>query len=109
LLVILRRESDLKLFSDAWFVSFAITILVAMNAGAFVLCFRRKKFICLFILCELASLILFFHQVYILVDEAPLIIKGSYRTVALVCIGMQLGRVLLFIIELLIIVFRLKY
>jgi len=43
-----------------------------MNAGAFVLCFRRKKYVCLFFLCEIASLVLFAAQIYIILDEKRL-------------------------------------
>ena len=66
-MIIIRIKSELELFNDPWFVSFAIVTLIAMNAGAFLLCFRRKKYICVFVLCELVSLVLFFSQVYLIV------------------------------------------
>ena len=59
LLTFVRAESNLILFQDVWFVAYAIVTLVAINAGSFVLCFRRRKYVCLFFCCELASLVLF--------------------------------------------------
>lgn len=111
MLAVIRSVSGKGVFSEAWFVAFAIVTLVAMNAGAFVLCFRRRKYVCLFTLCELASFVLFAHQIYELMDSDARneIQKGSLKHVVLVCSILLLSRLFFFICQSLIIVFRLKY
>lgn len=110
-LAVIRGKSGSGIFEGTWFVAFAIVTLIAMNAGAFVLCFRRKKYVCLFALCELASFILFAFEVYTLITsgEAKKLTKGSLRNVTITSSAMILSRFLLFIVQSLIIIFRLKY
>ena len=57
----LEKNEDL---GDLWFVAFAAVTLVTINFGGMVLCFRRKKYVCLFATCELIYLVLFSIQMY---------------------------------------------
>lgn len=114
LLTYIRIESDLELFKNVWYLSFAITTLVGMNAGSFVLCFRRKKYVCLSFLCELASLVLFAIQIYLFIEEGTLVKnvekkKADLRILVFISSGLVLGRLLLFIFQIFFILFRLKY
>ena len=68
LLMYLRIKSDLGVFSDAWIISFTVAVFLSVNAGSFILCFRAKKYVCLFVLGELASIVLFSIQFYLLID-----------------------------------------
>jgi len=54
---IIRMEMDLA--GNALFVAFTIVTLVTINCGSIVLCFRRKKYVCLFTLFELAYMVLY--------------------------------------------------
>ena len=72
LISIIRIETEMELFEDIYFVCYGVITLIGMNAGAFVLCFRRKKFVFLFVLCELAAFVLFSYQVYIMVEQKKL-------------------------------------
>lgn len=67
LLGFIRVDKELELLSDFWFIAFAIVTVVTINCGGMVLCFRRKKYVCLFALCELLHLILYAAQMYIFV------------------------------------------
>ena len=69
---------------------------------------------CLFFLCELASLVVFSIQIYLLVDEGSLLedaatAKADLRIFALICSALVLVRTLFFILQMLLIFFRLKY
>ena len=70
-LVFLTRQgtSSLPLDRDFVFLAFALVTLVAINCGAMVLCFRRKKYICLASLAEMGHLILFAFLVFRIIGE----------------------------------------
>lgn len=69
MLAYIRIKSDLQLFKNIWFVSYSIVTLVAIHAGFAILCFRQKKCVCLFLMTELASLMLFAVQIYMFIDD----------------------------------------
>ena len=99
------------MFGDAWIICFTVAVFLAINSGGFLLCFRAKKYICLFVVGELASLILFSIQFYMLIDQGDQekvnggpdsvtnsIRKGDLQIYGLVCVGLMLLRCFLFII-----------
>ena len=121
LLVAIRGMSQQGLLSDIEFVTFFFVTLATINFGAMVLCFRRKKFVLLFFVCEIVYLVLFAAQIFLFVykaghrsepvDEpvAYAVTNGSLRLHTLFCILLVMIRSFVFIIQALIIFFRLKY
>ena len=102
---------------DYWFIAFAVVTFIGINIGAMVLCFRRKKYVCLSSVFELAFLVLFAAQLYFFADPVYHRISkqsesqadySSMKIHVFACIGLVLGRVCLFIGQILIIFFRLK-
>ena len=82
-----------------------------------VLCFRRKKYVCLSSVFELAFLVMYAAQLYLFADPVYHRISTQNESVrdyssmkihVFVSIGLVLGRVCLFIGQILIIFFRLK-
>lgn len=62
----------MELFEDIYFVIYGVITLIGMNAGAFILCFRRKKFVFLFVLCEVAAFVIFSFQIYTMIEQKKL-------------------------------------
>lgn len=76
MLAYIRMEEELDLFSDYLFSAFSVVTLVSINCGGLLLCFRRKRYFCAFFLLEIGLLILFFCQIFILVDSSKYHVSG---------------------------------
>ena len=69
LLGFIRVDRDMEILEDFWYIAFSIVTLVTINCGCMVLCFRRKKYVCIFALSELLHLILYAGQMYIFIND----------------------------------------
>ena len=119
----IRMKKEYQLLHDLWYILFALLTLLTINLGAMTLCFRRQKFVYLQVICELALLVLFSSQIYLFIvhkdynrkDQdgeetmTEAIIDGSLKLPTLVSVSMQMGRFFIFVFQILIICFRLKY
>ena len=126
LVTFIRYETDSQFFKDSYWIAFAVLTLLGINFGAMVLCFRRKKFVYLMFLTEIAYLILFSIQIYEMIGkELPesditdsdrmqdtvyyTVTHGQLKIHFLISVGLVLFRIVMYIAQILIICFRLKY
>jgi len=107
----IRYESGLVLLEDITYVLFSLVGLASIMVGIFVLCFRKRTLVGIYLFLEVAFFLLFFALFYKLTVQGEIrTIKDSGDLNGLVWgfIAVIMARITLFMFQLTVMLFRLK-
>ena len=111
LITLTRLQSNLPIVDDIPYIAFCLSGLSSLWIGIMILCFRKKLLVCLYVTIEIAFFVLFFVLFYKLVMQAEITEireNGSLNEMVWGFIAAVFGRVIIFTVQMIVMMFRLK-